>query len=146
MAKISSTSVYPKKNISKTLITQVKRALRNSYAPYSNINVSAGVYCTNGAIYTGVNIENSSYSLTMCAERTALFNAISAGEHDFSLLLVYSPQIEHILPCGACLQVLYEFAPEIIVVTMDNDKQFKFLPLTTMLNKPFRLPIKKKRN
>lgn len=139
MDKISSTVASRKKGLSKTLIRTVKKIIKLAYAPYSQIAVGAVLYCNNGRVYTGVNIENSSYSLTMCAERTALFKAVSEGEKKFRLLLLYSPQIDFITPCGACLQVLSEFAPNIMVVTMNKKEEFKFYPLQTLITKPFRI-------
>lgn len=144
MAKSSLPSAFPNKKISKSLVKAVTRALAHSYAPYSHINVSAGVYCPGDLLYLGVNIENSSYSLSMCAERVALYNALAAGERRFSLMLVYSPQIEHIVPCGACLQVISEFAPGMIIATMNNDRHFKFYPLSILLPRPFTSPDKSK--
>jgi cytidine deaminase len=138
MARISSNTVLRKK-VSKELVRRVKRVVNNAYAPYSGISVGAALYCANGHIYTGSNIENSSYSLTICAERVALFKAISEGERDFLLLLLYSPQIDSILPCGACLQVFSECAPEIIIVTMNKKSEFRFYPLQTLLSKPFKV-------
>jgi len=119
------------------LVRAVKQSVKTAYAPYSKIRVGAGVLCKDGRIYTGSNIENSSYSLTMCAERIALFKALSEGERKFQVLLVYSPQIDFILPCGACLQVISEFAPNIMVVTMNKKAEFRFYPLKTLLTKPF---------
>jgi len=132
-----------KKILSKELIKGVKKAVRFSYAPYSKISVTAGIYCASGKMYTGVNIENSSYSLTICAERTALFKAISEGERKFLLLLVYSPQIDFIIPCGACLQVLNEFASDLMVVSMNKNEELKFYPIKTLITKPFKIPKKK---
>ena len=129
------------KKIAKELIRQAKRALQNAYAPYSKISVGAALYCSNGNIYTGCNIENASYSLTMCAERIALYKAISAGEKNFLLLLLYSPQVDFILPCGSCLQVLSEFAPEIVIATMNQKKEFRFHFLKKLLTKPFNLSV-----
>jgi cytidine deaminase len=137
MERISSMPVSHKKGISKRLISAVKRSVKLSYAPYSKIVVGAGVYCASGKIYLGVNIENSSYSLTMCAERVALFKAISEGEKKIRLLLVYSPQVNFIIPCGACLQVLNELAPHAMIATMNKKEEFKFYPLQTLLPKPF---------
>lgn len=137
MAKISSTATSNKKGLSKTLIRMVKKVIKSSYAPYSHISVGAALYCSNGKIYTGVNIENSSYSLTMCAERIALFKAVSEGERKFRLLLLYSPQVDFITPCGACLQVLSEFAPDIMIATMNAKQEFKFYPIKTLITKPF---------
>jgi cytidine deaminase len=111
-----------------------------AYAPYSNIHVGAGLYCGGRRIYTGANVENSSYSLSMCAERVALFKAVSEGIRDFRLLLVYSPEVDFITPCGACLQVLSEFAPDVIIASMNKGEEFRFYPVSVLLSQPFRLP------
>jgi cytidine deaminase len=132
---MARTSVKP----SKALVKAVKGAVRFAYAPYSKVQVAAGLYCGNDRIYTGVNIENSSFSLTVCAERVAFFKAVCAGERKFLLMLLYSPQIDFITPCGACLQVINEFSPDLLVATMDSSEKFKFYPLTTLLGHPFRL-------
>jgi cytidine deaminase len=139
MAKTSSKTLQYKK-ISKELVKRVKTILKNAHAPYSKIPVGAALYCSNGHVYTGCNVENASYSLTMCAERVALFKAISEGEKRFLLLLLYSPRLDNILPCGACLQVLSEFAPDIVVATMNKKKEFRFYPLQVLITKPFHLP------
>ncbi len=125
--------------VSKVLIKKLKETVKYAYAPYSKIQVAALLYCPNGKIYTGVNIENSSYSLTVCAERVAIFKGITEGAKEFSLLLIYSPQYDFIIPCGACLQVLNEFAPEIVIATMNKNEEFKFFPLATLLKNPFKL-------
>ncbi len=138
MAKTSSKTPANKK-ISKELLRRVKKSLKNVYAPYSGISVSAALYCSNGNIYTGCNIENSSYSLTMCAERVALFKAVSEGEKNFLLLLIYSPDIDSVLPCGACLQVYSEHAPDIVIATMNTKDEFRFYPIKTLLTQPFSL-------
>lgn len=115
----------------------VKKAAAASHAPYSHINVGAVLYATTGSMHAGTNIESSSFSLTMCAERTALFTALSMGIREFQLLLLYSPQVAFIVPCGACLQVLSEFAPDLLIVTMNEHDEFKFLPIKTLLPTPF---------
>jgi cytidine deaminase len=137
MAKISSTPASRSRTLSKELIKAVKKAVKNAYAPYSKIQVGAGVLCKSDRIYSGANIENSSYSLSICAERVALFKALTEGEKKFKILLVYSPQIDFILPCGACLQVISEFAPDIIVATMNNNTEFRFHPFSTLLTRAF---------
>ena len=137
MAKISSTSAARSKILSRELIKTVKKVVKNAYAPYSKIRVGAGVLCKGGQIYSGANIENSSYSLSICAERVALFKALAEGENEFQILLLYSPQVDFILPCGACLQVISEFAPDIIIATMNKKSKFKFHPLSTLLTKAF---------
>jgi cytidine deaminase len=139
MVRTSSITVSSKKALAKKMLKAVKRIVKQSYAPYSKIPVGAGIYCASGKIYTGVNIENSSYSLTMCAERVAIFKAISEGEKKFLLLLLYSPKIDFIIPCGACLQVLSEFAPSLVIATFNKNDEFKFYTLETLLTKPFKI-------
>lgn len=75
----------------------------------------------------------------MCAERIALYKAVSEGVRDFRLLLVYSPQVSFITPCGACLQVLSEFAPDLVIASMDKRVQFRFYPISVLMPQPFRL-------
>jgi cytidine deaminase len=89
-----------------------------SYSPYSHFRVGAALQSTDGSVFTGTNIENRSYGLTTCAERNALASAIGAGKHDFSTIVVATPDAEYpVSPCGACRQVLSEFmAPEAAVV------------------------------
>ncbi len=97
----------------KDLFLLAKEAMKNSYAPYSNYNVGAALICKNGSVYKGCNVENVSYSLTNCAERTALFSAISNGEKDFDAICIVGGKngeiSDYAMPCGACRQVLAEF-------------------------------------
>ncbi len=87
-------------------------AIKNSYSPYSRFRVASAVICTDGRIYTGVNVENSSYGLSICAERVAIFKAVSEGCRSISKVYVTSDHEKPIPPCGACLQVISEFSPE----------------------------------
>jgi len=82
----------------------------NSYAPYSGFSVASAVICSDGRIFTGVNIENSSYGLSMCAERVAIFKAVSEGCREIVKVYLVSDYREPIPPCGACLQVISEFS------------------------------------
>lgn len=123
----------------KALVRAVKKAADFSYVPYSKIRVSAGLLAASDRIYTGVNVENASYSLTICAERSAVYQAYAVGERRFRLILLWSPQIDFIMPCGACLQVLAELAPEIVVATMNRDEEFKYHLLAALLRMPFRM-------
>lgn len=97
----------------KDLFILAKEAMKNSYAPYSNYNVGAVLLCENGNIYKGCNIENASYSVTNCAERTALFSAIASGEKEFEAICVVGGKNGEInnyaMPCGICRQALAEF-------------------------------------
>lgn len=109
-----------------------KDAMKNSYAPYSEYNVGAALLCKNENIYKGCNVENASYSLTNCAERTALFNAISNGEKEFQAICIVGGKngfiTDYAMPCGACRQALAEFCDESLKVYVgiaeDNIKEF----------------------
>jgi len=92
-----------------TLIEKAKEVRLKAYAPYSNFLVGAAVLTNSDKIYVGCNIENSSYSLTCCAERVAIFQAISAGETNIKAMAVVGDADEPISPCGACRQVMSEF-------------------------------------
>lgn len=121
----------------KDLFNMAKDAMKNSYAPYSNYNVGAALLCKNGNLYNGCNIENASYSLTNCAERTALFSAIANGEKEFEAICVVggknSEITDYAMPCGACRQVLGEFCDadfKIYVGINENDiKEYKLSEL-----------------
>lgn len=93
---------------------------KKSYSPYSRYRVSAILISKQKDAFIGVNIENASYSMTMCAERTALFKAVSEGVKTFSEILVYAEGENLPYPCGACLQTLSEFADEDFIITLSN--------------------------
>jgi cytidine deaminase len=93
------------------LLVQARRAAEASYSPYSRFRVGAALLCKDGTVITGTNVENRSYGLTNCAERSAIFSAISAGRTDFEAIAVSTPDsAAAVAPCGACRQVLSEFA------------------------------------
>jgi len=106
------------------LMEKAKEASKNSYSKYSKFAVGACVLAGSGKMYQGCNVENSSYGLTICAERCAIFKAISEGEREIQAVAIYSPNQENCAPCGACRQVIYEFAPDgnAIVVTEKNNE------------------------
>ena len=120
----------------KELMDSAKSASKNSYSPFSRFAVGAAVLAGSGKIYQGCNVENSSFGLTICAERTAIFKAVSEGEREILAVAIYSPNTDSCYPCGACRQVLYEFQTddyEIDVVTenlgeLDIQKLSYFLP------------------
>lgn len=97
----------------KDLFILAKDAMKSSYAPYSNYNVGAALLTKNGNIYKGCNIENASYSVTNCAERTAIFSAIANGEKEFTAICVVGGKnggiTDYAMPCGVCRQALAEF-------------------------------------
>ncbi len=125
--------------IARDLIRLVEKSAAAAYAPYSGIRVGAVLYCGPDRIYPGMNIENASFSLCMCAERTALYSALVRGERNLKLLMLYSPDLDSIVPCGACLQVMAEFAPNLVIAVMDRKREFQFHPLATLLKAPFRI-------
>ena len=105
------------------LIEKAKEASRKAYAPYSNYKVGAALLTKSGKVYTGCNIENSSYGLTNCAERTAVFKAVSEGEMEFEEMAIYADSPNLPTPCGACRQVLSEFGPELKITIISNKEQ-----------------------
>ncbi|HFI0147808.1 TPA: cytidine deaminase [Streptococcus suis] len=100
------------------LIDLVVDNSRHAYVPYSHFPVSAVLVAKNGKVFTGVNIENASFGLTNCAERTAIFKAVSEGVHDFSEIVIYGETEKPISPCGACRQVMAEFFEKDLKVTL----------------------------
>ena len=107
--------------LAKQLYEMAAEASENAYAPFSDFHVGAALITSSGRVYTGVNIENSSFGATICAERTAFVKAISEGERDFDAIAVYAKGAESI-PCGICRQFMFEFAPDIAVITgVDED-------------------------
>lgn len=113
-----------KKKTKDKMLKKAKDVLENAYVPYSNFPLSAALLTKEGKIFTGVNIENASYGLTNCAERTAIFKAVSKGYREFEALLLYGEQDKIITPCGACRQVINEFGEDIEVIMVNkNDKE-----------------------
>lgn len=95
-----------------------RRAARAAYAPYSNFTVGAAVLAGSGRLYAGCNVENAAYSLCHCAERTAIFTAVAAGEQAIRAVAVYTPTATATPPCGACRQVINEFGPDALVISV----------------------------
>lgn len=125
------------------LIQRAISVLKNSYAPYSKFNVAAAVLCSSGKIYTGVNIENSAYPAGICAERTAIFKAISEGENKISAIAIVGGLngviTDYCAPCGICRQVMREFsAPdELLVIMAKSPSDYISMTLEELLPKSF---------
>jgi len=121
------------------MLNTAKKVIENSYAPYSGFCVAAVLYGEDG-LFTGVNVENASYGLTVCAERVAIFRAVSEGRRRFEKMLIYTPGQETLpYPCGACRQVMAEFFPEDFTVIVVNDREEEQFTLGELLPFNFKL-------
>ena len=119
------------------LLSKAKEATGNCYCPYSEFHVTAVLEDENGGLHLGVNVENSSYGLTMCAERAAIFSAVSNGQKKFKRILIYSPDCEP-MPCGACREVLAEFCDDDFPVIIATDNTVKQYTLAELLPHRFK--------
>ena len=115
------------------LIERAVAMLERAYIPYSHFPVGAALECEDGAVYTGCNIENSSYGLTICAERTAAVKAVSEGHTRFRRIVIAGNSEDFCYPCGACRQFLYEFSPEMEVVCLNRAREAKKLSLRDLM-------------
>ena len=120
------------------LIKAACEARKQAYAPYSNYAVGAAILVEDGRIYDGVNVENASYGLANCAERTAIFSAVTDGETEFEAIAVCADGQTPTPPCGACRQVLAEFASEIPVLSAYTDGEHEWT-MGDLLPAPFHL-------
>lgn len=110
----------------------------NSYSPYSKFRVGAALLCGSGKVYTGVNVENVSFGATNCAERTAVFKAVSEGEKEVKAIAIASDSDDFIYPCGICRQVLAEFGDENTkVICCSNNGSYKVFKLGELLPNAF---------
>jgi len=110
-----------------------RSAAKSSYSPYSQFTVGAAVLAGSGKTYAGTNVENASFGLCNCAERTAIFSAVAAGERKIKCIVVYTPTPTATPPCGACRQVINEFGPQARVVSICDSKDRLDLSLDTLL-------------
>ena len=121
------------------LMEEAKKVRDNAYAPYSRFRVGAAILCKDGKIYTGANVENSSYGLTVCAERVALYCGLSQGERDFVKLALVAEREDPATPCGACCQVLSEFNPDMEIICANLEGVTKKFNLKGLLPSSFRI-------
>ncbi len=120
-----------------TLIAAAKQARENAHAPYSNFRVGAALRARSGRVYTGCNVENSTYGLTVCAERVAIFKAISEGERGFDAIAVVTQADALTPPCGACRQIIWEFCGDVPVVLANLEGQVEVHQMAKLFPKPF---------
>lgn len=126
------------------LVELALSVMRNAYAPYSNFKVGAVVKTKRGSVYTGVNIENASYGLTICAERVAVFKAVSEGDSEIEEVVVAVDSKEPVAPCGACRQVIAEFNPHARIVMVNTKGMKKETTLDKLLPDVFKFREKEK--
>ena len=120
------------------LVAEARAALEHAYAPYSNFPVGAALLARSGKVYRGVNVENASLGLSICAERGALFSAIAAGERGFEAIAVATQSETPTPPCGACRQVLLEFAEDLDIHLVGKPAGVESRTLSVLLPRPFR--------
>jgi len=129
-------------NQQKNLIKKAAAAMRRAYAPYSRFCVGAALQTVEGRVFPGCNVENASYGLTLCAERTALGAAVAAGHRRFTAIAIVASGPKAPMPCGACLQALAEFCrPDLVIVTAaaQNPAAMVAHTLKDLLPRAFRL-------
>lgn len=122
------------------LMDKAREVSKHSYSPYSKFAVGACLLTENNKVYSGCNFENSSFGLTICAERNAVGSAIANGERKIKAIAIYSPNQKHCYPCGACRQVLNEFKTEAdLDVITESDNGLEISKLSTLLPEGFNL-------
>ena len=121
------------------LLPQAREVAARAYAPASGFGVGAALLARDGRVFTGCNVENSSFGLTQCAERNALAHAIAEGVREFEAIVVYTPLERPGAPCGACRQVLHEFAPNLQVVLIGDGDEVVETTLDRLLPEAFRM-------
>ncbi len=121
------------------LVQSAKTAMEKAYAPYSKFKVGAALLTSNGKIFSGCNVENSAYGLSICAEQVAVVKAVSSGETKFKILVIFTPTEGLTSPCGACRQVIAEFNPALKIILINNKGKRKILTMNKLLSSPFKL-------
>jgi cytidine deaminase len=124
-------------NTLEKLIEAAVKVRENAHAPYSNFKVGAAVETKSGKIFTGCNVENASYGLTVCAERIAIFKAISEGETEFTRIAVVADTPELTPPCGACRQIIWEFCGDVPVIFSNLDGEMETVQMKELLPRAF---------
>jgi cytidine deaminase len=119
------------------LIKAAKHARRAAYAPYSHFKVGAALLSRDGRVFTGCNVENASYGLTICAERAAICKAVSEGTRRFAKIAVVTGADEVTSPCGACRQVLWEFSHDLVVIMVNVKGKRQTCSISELLPAPF---------
>ena len=121
------------------LLARAEDAKKRAYAPYSNFPVGVALLCEDGTVFTGCNVENAAYGLCICGEQTAIVKAVSEGHQTFQKIVIKGNSEDYCLPCGACRQVMSEFAPNLEVLCANKHGDYKRYRLHELLASAFRL-------
>ena len=121
------------------LLTHAEKMKEKAYVPYSNFPVGAAILCEDGSVFTGCNVENSAYGCCICGEQTAVVKAVSEGYQKFQKIAVTGDSEDYCLPCGACRQILSEFAPDLEVICGNKKGEYANYKLSELLASAFRL-------
>jgi cytidine deaminase len=119
------------------LVDAARRAREHAHARFSNFKVGAALETADGAMVTGCNIENATYGLTVCAERVAMFKALSEGHRHFTRIAIVADTAAPTPPCGACRQILWEFGGDLEIVLANNERETARFKLSELLPHPF---------
>lgn len=119
------------------LIAAAKQARESAHAPYSNFKVGAALRSSSGRVFGGCNVENATYGLTVCAERVAIFKAISEGERKFDAIAVVTDTDPLASPCGACRQLIWEFCGDVPVIMSNLNGKMEVVRMKELFPKPF---------
>ena len=135
-ANIESRMALDQARIQK-FIAIAKKASARAYCPYSKFRVGAAALTTAGEVYSGCNVENASYGLTICAERNAVFRMVAAGGKTLAAVVIYTPTDKPTAPCGACRQVINEFGPDALIISACDGPDFLKKALSDLLPDAF---------
>ena len=119
------------------LVVAARKARENAHAPFSKFKVGAGLRASSGKVYGGCNVENATYGLTVCAERIAIFKALSEGERKFDAIAVVTDTDDLTPPCGACRQLIWEFCGDVPVVMTNLQGKEQVIAMRELFPKPF---------
>lgn len=122
-----------------SLIQQARAAREHAHASYSHFKVGAALLADDGQVFTGCNVENATYGLTICAERVAVFKALSEGVRKFAMIAIITATHDLTPPCGACRQIIWEFCGDIPVVMANLDGKREQFQMSSLLPRPFDL-------
>ena len=137
MSPTDTTAIIAARRRREELITAARKARENAFAPYSKFRVGAALRSNSKKIFTGCNVENSTYGLTACAERVAVWKAISEGARDFDLIAIVADTEKLTPPCGACRQILWEFCGDIEIILANLRGKAETCRLSELFPRPF---------